>query len=114
MQNGIKHLGHLMKNGSHLLRDFKYCMFDYEDETKFENAWKKLIQTYNGVSVSWLEGIYKLKKKWPKCYMKNAFTLGVRSIQLSESLNGDLKAYLKSNLCIVKFFQHFVLVVEQN
>jgi zinc finger SWIM domain-containing protein 3 len=41
MQNSIKHLGHLMKNGSHLLRDIKSCMFDYEDETEFENAWKK-------------------------------------------------------------------------
>jgi hypothetical protein len=54
-----------------------------------------------------------LKAKWAKCYMKNAFTLGVRSTQLSESLNGNLKAYLKSNLCIVEFFQHFEQVVEQ-
>jgi hypothetical protein len=67
MQNGIKYLGHLMKDGSHLLRDFKSCMFNYEDETKFENAWKKMMQTYNGGSVSWLEGIYKLKTKWAKC-----------------------------------------------
>jgi len=113
MQNGIKHLGNLMKDGSHLLRDFKSCMFDYEDETEFENAWKKMIQTYNGGSVSWLDGIYKLKKKWARCHMKNAFTLGVRSTQLSESLNGDLKAYLKSDLGIVEFFQHFERVVEQ-
>jgi zinc finger SWIM domain-containing protein 3 len=113
MQNGIKHLGNLMKDGSHLLRDFKSCMFDYEDETEFENAWKKMIQTYNGGSVSWLDGIYKLKKKWARCHMKNAFTLGVRSTQLSESLNGDLKAYLKSDLGIVEFFQHFEWVVEQ-
>jgi hypothetical protein len=45
--------------------------------------------------------------------MKNAFTLGVRSTQLSESLNGDLKAYLKLDLGIVEFFQHFERVVEQ-
>jgi hypothetical protein len=61
-----------------------------------------MIQTYNGGSICWLEGIYKLKTKWAKCYIKNAFTLGVRSTQLSESLNGDLKAYLKSNLGIVE------------
>jgi zinc finger SWIM domain-containing protein 3 len=67
MQNGIKDLGHLMKDGSHLLRDFKSCMFNYKDETKFENAWKKMMQTYNSGSVSWLEGIYKLKTKWAKC-----------------------------------------------
>ena len=45
--------------------------------------------------------------------MKNVFTLGVWSTQLSESLNGDLKAYLKSNLDIVQFFQHFERVLEQ-
>ena len=45
--------------------------------------------------------------------MKNTFTLGVRSTQLSESLNEDLKAYLKSDLDIVQFFEHFARVVEQ-
>jgi zinc finger SWIM domain-containing protein 3 len=45
--------------------------------------------------------------------MKNAFTLGVQSTQLSESLNGDLKAYLKLYLNIVDFFQHFERVLEQ-
>jgi hypothetical protein len=45
--------------------------------------------------------------------MKKAFTLGVRSTQLSESLNGDLKASLKSDLGMVNFYQHFERVVEQ-
>jgi len=44
--------------------------------------------------------------------MKNEFTLGVRSTQLSKSLNGDLKTYLKSYLGIMKFFQHFERVVD--
>jgi len=113
MQNGIKHLGNFMKNGSHFLRDFKACMFEYEDEAEFQNAWDEMIQQYNVGLVSWLVGIYKLKTKWARCRMKNAFTLGVRSTQLSESLNGDLKAYLKSDLGIVEFFQHFERVVEQ-
>ncbi|XP_062158768.1 protein FAR1-RELATED SEQUENCE 5-like [Alnus glutinosa] len=113
MQNGIKHLGNFMKDGSHFLRDFKACMFEYEDVAEFQNAWDEIIQKYNVESVSWLVGIYKLKTKWARCHMKNAFTLGVRSTQLSESLNGDLKAYLKSDLGIVEFFQHFERVVEQ-
>ena len=45
--------------------------------------------------------------------MKNASTLGVRSTQLNENLNGDLKAYLKSYLSIVDFFLNFEQVVEQ-
>jgi zinc finger SWIM domain-containing protein 3 len=113
MQNGIKHLGNLMKDGSCFLRDFKTCMFDYEDDTEFENAWVKMIQTYNIENLCWLDGIYKLKTKWAKCHVKNAFTLGMGSTQLNESLNGDLKLYLKSDFDVVRFFQHFDRVVEQ-
>ncbi|KAF7844005.1 protein FAR1-RELATED SEQUENCE 5-like [Senna tora] len=41
MQNGIKHLGNLMKNGSHFLKDFKTCMFGYDEEAQFEVAWSR-------------------------------------------------------------------------
>jgi zinc finger SWIM domain-containing protein 3 len=37
-QNGIKHLGNFMKDGSQFLRNFKSCIFEYDDEAKFENA----------------------------------------------------------------------------
>jgi len=113
MQNGIKHMGNFMKDDSHFLRDFKSCMFVYDDSVEFENAWKKMIQNYNVGSVSWLDSIYKLKTKWARCHTKNAFTLGVRSTQLRESLNADLKDYLKLDLSMVEFFQHFEWVVEQ-
>ncbi|KAF3971516.1 hypothetical protein CMV_004886 [Castanea mollissima] len=72
-----------------------------------------MIDTYGIHDRSWLDGIYKLKGKWAKCYMKNAFTLGIRSTQLSESLNGDLKDYLKSDLDVAEFFEHFDRVIEQ-
>jgi hypothetical protein len=88
-------------------------MFVYDDSVEFENAWKKMIQNYNVGSVSWLDSIYKLKTKWARCHTKNAFTLGVRSTQLRESLNADLKDYLKLDLSMVEFFQHFEWVVEQ-
>ncbi|XP_062162142.1 protein FAR-RED IMPAIRED RESPONSE 1-like [Alnus glutinosa] len=109
----IKHIGNFMKDGSHFLRDFESCMFEYDDSVEFENAWEKMIQNYNVGSVSWLDSIYKLKTKWARCHTKNAFTLGVRSTQLSESLNADLKVYLKSDLNMVEVFQHFERVVEQ-
>ncbi|XP_042477659.1 protein FAR1-RELATED SEQUENCE 5-like [Macadamia integrifolia] len=42
MQNGIKHMGYMMKDGSKFLVDFKKCMFHYDDESHFEIAWDKL------------------------------------------------------------------------
>ncbi|PHU13138.1 hypothetical protein BC332_20068 [Capsicum chinense] len=38
----------------------------------------------------------------------------MRSTQLSESFNGSLKAYLKSDLDIVQFFKHFERAVDDN
>lgn len=97
MQNGIKHLGNLMKDGSCFLSHFKKIMFEYEDEDKFEAAWIEMLSSFSVEDNSWLTSIYKIKEKWAKCYMKTAITIGMRSTQLSESLNGDLKDYLKSN-----------------
>lgn len=44
--------------------------------------------------------------------MKDVFTLGMRSTQLSESLNNDLKDHFKSNFDIIRFFKHFERVVQ--
>ncbi|XP_042490170.1 protein FAR1-RELATED SEQUENCE 5-like [Macadamia integrifolia] len=112
MQNGIKHLGNLIKDGSCFLKEFKTCMYHYEGILEFENAWEKLHSDYQVKDSSWLNRIYKLKEKWAKCYTKNIFTLGIRSTQLNESLNGDLKDYLKSSLDLVQFFKHFERVVN--
>ncbi|KAF7842263.1 protein FAR1-RELATED SEQUENCE 5-like [Senna tora] len=112
MQNGIKHLGNLMKGGSHFLRDFKSCMYQYEEVTHFEEAWSKLLSHYNVQENTWLSSVYTLKEKWAACYMKSAFTLGMRSTQLSESLNANLKRYLTPNININEFFTHFERVVE--
>jgi zinc finger SWIM domain-containing protein 3 len=67
--------------------------------------------------MSWLvaklvDSIYKLKEKWVECYMKDVFTLGMRSTQLSESLNNDLKIHFKSDFDIIRFFKHFERVVQ--
>lgn len=81
MQNGIKHLRNIMKNGSNFLRDFKACMFQYEDESDFQIAWDKLLRDYNLKENKWLTNLYKIKEKLAKCYMKHAFTVGIRSTQ---------------------------------
>jgi zinc finger SWIM domain-containing protein 3 len=43
MRNGIKHIGNFMNDDSHFLRDFKSCIFEYDDSVEFENAWKRMI-----------------------------------------------------------------------
>ncbi|XP_073224905.1 protein FAR1-RELATED SEQUENCE 5-like [Cicer arietinum] len=113
LQNGIKHLGNLMKGGSYLLRDFKKCMYDIDVEADFETAWTNLINQYDVHENNWIKSVYAIKKKWAVCYMKKAFTLGMRSTQLSESLNAHFKSGMKPNMDIIQFFKHFERVVEE-
>ena len=45
--------------------------------------------------------------------MRDVFSLGVRSTQLSESFNNALKNHLKSEFDIVRFVKHFERTVEE-
>ena len=93
-----------------ILADFSACMFEYEDMVEFEQKFALMRQKVN--KQSWLDSIYKLKEKWAECYMKNVFSLGMRSTQLSEILNNDLKIHFKSDFDIIRFFKHFERVVQ--
>jgi hypothetical protein len=44
--------------------------------------------------------------------LKHVCTLGMRSTQLSESLNNDLKIHFKSDFDIIRFLKHFERVVQ--
>ncbi|QHN99866.1 Protein FAR1-RELATED SEQUENCE [Arachis hypogaea] len=59
----------------------------------------------------WLKSIYKVKEKWAHCYMKKEYTIGMRSTQLSESFNSDLKDFMRSSLDIIHFLKQFERVV---
>ncbi|XP_058726869.1 protein FAR1-RELATED SEQUENCE 5-like [Vicia villosa] len=113
MQNCIKHLGNLMKDGSHFLSDFKKCMYEYENEDQFEEGWRNLLVKYDVKENTWLQRVYTIKEKWASCYMKKVFTLGMRSTQLSESVNVGIKGFMNVNLDIIKFFKRFEDVVEE-
>jgi len=62
---------------------------------------------------TWLDSIYKVKEKWAECYMRDVFSLGVRSTQLSESFNNVLKNHLKSDFDIIRFLKHFERSVQE-
>ncbi|XP_039686153.1 protein FAR1-RELATED SEQUENCE 5-like [Medicago truncatula] len=113
MQNGIKHLGNLMKGESYFLSDFKKCMYGYEDVEQFEDGWTSLLIKYGVQKNDWLQIMYNIKEKWASCYMKKTLTLGMRSTQLSESVNADIKNFMSKNLDLIKFFERFEDVVEE-
>ena len=116
MQNAVKHLCSNKDDAnddeeSSILADFSACMYEYDDKGTFEEAFD--IMRGKVQKQTWFDSIYKVKEKWAECYMRNAFTLGMRSTQLSESLNNDLKHYLKSDLDIIRFMRQFEKVVKR-
>ncbi|EEE54990.1 hypothetical protein OsJ_02614 [Oryza sativa Japonica Group] len=98
------------KEDTSVLSDFSACIYEYEDMAAFEQKFD--IMRAKVSKQTWLDSIYKLKEKWAECYMKDVFTLGMRSTQLSESLNNDLKNHFKSDFDIIRFFKHFERVVQ--
>ncbi|XP_043710576.1 protein FAR1-RELATED SEQUENCE 5-like [Telopea speciosissima] len=101
-----------MNDGSSFLSDLKKCIYQYDEEEQFDNAWEQLRFDYRVENGSWLDRIYGLKHKWARCYMKNTFIGGMRSTQLSESINADLKDYTNCTFDIIQFFKHFERVVN--
>ena len=93
-----------------ILADFSACMYEYEDEATFQEAFN--IMRTKASKQTWLDSIYKVREKWTECYMNNVYALGMRSTQLSEGLNSDLKRHFKSNFDIIRFLKHFETVVE--
>jgi zinc finger SWIM domain-containing protein 3 len=109
MQNAIKHLcplkdeekeeekeegkGEDEEKEPHILADFSECMYGYEDKAEFQEAFDNMRLKVH--KQTWHDSIYKVKEKWAECYMRDVFSLGVRSTQLSESFNNSLKDHLK-------------------
>ncbi|XP_028784270.1 protein FAR1-RELATED SEQUENCE 5-like [Neltuma alba] len=83
------------------------------EEEKFEEAWSQLISSYDVHNNPWLTSMYNIKEKWAWCYVKNACKLGMRSTQLSESVNADVKRCTTPNLNINEFFTTFDKVVSE-
>jgi len=70
------------------------------------------LDEYDPLKEGWLPTIFAVKEKWAKAYMNKVFSAGMRSTQLSESLNADMRNYLKVDLDIIQFFTHFERVVD--
>lgn len=109
-ENALRHVNHLYRSlvfSTH----FESCIDDYEEEEEFLSAWDALLVGHNVPEESWLHTIFKVKEKCEWEYVCKTFTAGMRSTQLSGSLNADLKNHLQSDVNLIEFFTHFERVV---
>ena len=106
-QNGMKHVGNKVKGDSHFMRGFSECMFYIEDEADFEKEWVSLVSSFDLENNSWVKSIYEIKEKWAWCHMKYFTTLGIRSTQISESVNSEIKSITNPSVDVDEFFKNF-------
>ncbi|XP_028792494.1 protein FAR-RED IMPAIRED RESPONSE 1-like [Neltuma alba] len=106
-RNAMKHLPNSM------VSDFNKCMYHCWDEIEFEEAWQILLSKESMTENSWLMSMYQIKEKWAACYMKNIKTLGMRSTQISESVNASVKKCTNVLLDINRFLHQFEQVLEE-
>ncbi|XP_075089661.1 protein FAR1-RELATED SEQUENCE 5-like isoform X2 [Nicotiana tabacum] len=111
-QNAFKHLNHIFRAHKSFPSDFSKLLYYYEYEDDFLNAWEEMLEKYDLKDNSWSKNTFAIREKWSMTYGRNIFSAGMRSTQLSESFNGSLRGYLKSDLDIVQFFKHFQRVVD--
>ncbi|CAI0443964.1 unnamed protein product [Linum tenue] len=111
-QNAAKHLSHAFHASSQFAVDFGSCVYDYEDEDKWYEAWDAMLKRYNLENNEWLHGIFLEREKWAMVYGRHMFTADMMSTQRSESMNNVLKKYLKRKHNMVYFFEHYGRLIE--
>ncbi|XP_058076319.1 protein FAR1-RELATED SEQUENCE 5-like [Magnolia sinica] len=111
-QNACKHLSHLFCSSKSFGNDFSRCVYDFDEEHEFLEAWERMIMKYNLTDNIWLQQLFNEKEKWALVYGKNSFCADMKSTQRCESLNKDLKKYLHPGQNIIRFFEHFERLVD--
>ncbi|XP_026420455.1 protein FAR1-RELATED SEQUENCE 5-like [Papaver somniferum] len=111
-QNAAKHLSHEFHKFNDFTKFFNKCVYNYEDEEEFTDAWKKMLAKYdlnNNVS---LNTLFSLREKWALVYGRDNFCAEMTTTQRSENLNSVIKKYISYKYDLVLFFEHFQRMVE--
>lgn len=93
-QNAAKHLSHVFEKFDNFAKEFSNCVYDYEEEKEFIDAWKNMLEKYKLQDNEWLRRLFNIKEKWALVYGRNTFSAEITTTQRSESLNSLVKKYL--------------------
>ncbi|TXG53368.1 hypothetical protein EZV62_022537 [Acer yangbiense] len=85
---------------------FTDCMLTYMMELEFKTQWLKAIETFGLQRNDWVKMMYCKRKLWAETFLRGTFFGGLRSIQLSESINSFLNKFLHRRLKLYDFMSH--------
>ncbi|CAN1838071.1 Protein FAR1-RELATED SEQUENCE 5, partial [Linum perenne] len=94
-----------------ILSDLQNLMYNVDDEATFDRYWKLTIEKHfpgkGEFGHPWLQFIHKFRQQWSSAWVNNHFTCGMRSSQLSETLNSNLRKFLDTKCNLHQFFTQF-------
>ncbi|KAK0575370.1 hypothetical protein LWI29_038009 [Acer saccharum] len=111
-QNAAQNLSGVFERFREFAKDLSECIYEYEEEDEFLDAWEMMLEKYNLKSNEWLEKMFRLKKNWAMVYGRETFCADMMTTQRSESMNNVLKNYMSYKHDLVRFFHHFDRLIE--
>ncbi|KAK8951769.1 Protein FAR-RED IMPAIRED RESPONSE 1 [Platanthera zijinensis] len=111
-QNALEHLTQAFHGSKTLASDFSRCLFDYEDEEEFLMAWRTMLETYDLKDNQWLAHLFEERENWALVYGRESFYADMKSIQLKDSLSGELKKYLSPEMELLHFYERYERLID--
>ncbi|XP_010257333.1 PREDICTED: protein FAR1-RELATED SEQUENCE 5-like isoform X2 [Nelumbo nucifera] len=113
-QNALKNISHAFRRGTSFGKEFNKCIYEYEEEDEFLQAWKDMLEKYDLKENSWLQRQFSIKEKWAMAYGRNTFCADMKTTQRTESLRSALRRHLNSDTDLIDFLKHFEQAVEDH
>ena len=106
-QNAAKHLSNVFERFREFSKDFSNCIYNYNEEGEFIDAWSDMLRKYDLENNEWLQKMYDLREKWDLVYGRETFCAHMTTTQRSESMNNTIKGYVNYKHDLLRFFEHF-------
>ncbi|KAL8515871.1 hypothetical protein ACS0TY_014535 [Phlomoides rotata] len=76
-QNAATHLSNVFARFPSFLKDFRSCVYDYDEEEDFLNAWDEMLATYGLQTNEWLGRLFTIREKWALIFNQNPYQYDV-------------------------------------
>ncbi|KAL1533118.1 hypothetical protein AAHA92_33048 [Salvia divinorum] len=84
-QNAAIHLSSVFSSFKNTFAaDFSRCVYDFEEESEFLDAWNEMLEKYNLQHNQWLTRMFSLREKWALVYGKNTFCADIITTQRND------------------------------
>ncbi|XP_047979054.1 protein FAR1-RELATED SEQUENCE 5-like [Salvia hispanica] len=112
-QNAAIHLSNVFASFKNTFAAyFSRCVYDFEEESEFLDAWNEMLEKYNLQDNQWLKRMFSLRENWALVYGRNTFCVDMVSTQRSECMNVVGKHYVNYKNNIVEVFHHFQMLID--